>query len=56
MNLKDFLLKIIDNQYYKKDILSINLIFAFLQMYFIKKINSPYKEIDYPQYELQGSQ
>ena len=40
MNLKDFLLKIIDNQYYKKDILSINLIFAFLQMYFIKKINN----------------
>ncbi len=40
MNLKEFLLKIIDNQYYKKDILSINLIFAFLQMYFIKKINN----------------
>ena len=40
MNLKDFLLKIIDNQYYKKDILCINLIFAFLQMYFIKKINN----------------
>ena len=40
MNLKDFLLKIIDNQYYKKDILSINLIFAFLQIYFIKKINN----------------
>ena len=40
MNLKEFLLKIIDNQYYKKDILSINLIFAFFQMYFIKEINS----------------
>ena len=40
MNLKEFLLKIIDNQYYKKDILSINLIFSFLQMYFIKEINS----------------
>ena len=40
LNLKEFLLKIIDNQYYKKDILSINLIFAFFQMYFIKEINS----------------
>jgi len=40
MSLKEFLLKIIDNQYYKKDILSINLIFAFFQMYFIKEINS----------------
>ncbi len=40
MNLKEFLLKIIDNQYYKNDILSINLIFAFFQMYFIKEINS----------------
>ena len=40
MNLKEFLLKIIDNQYYKKDILSINFIFAFFQMYFINQINS----------------
>ena len=40
MKLKEFLLEIIDNHYYKKDILSINLIFAFLQMYFIKKINN----------------
>ena len=40
MNLKEFLLKIIDNQYYKKDNLNINLIFAFFQMYFIKEINN----------------
>ncbi len=40
MNLKEFLLEIIDNHYYKKDILSINLIFSFLQMYFIRKINN----------------
>ena len=40
MNLKEFLLKIIDNQYYKKNILSINFIFAFFQMYFINQINS----------------
>ena len=38
MKLEEFLLEIIDNHYYKKDILSINLIFAFLQMYFIKKL------------------
>ena len=40
MKLEEFLIEIIDNHYYKKDILSINLIFAFLQMYFIKKINN----------------
>ena len=40
MKLKEFLLEIIDNHYYKKDILNINLIFVFLQMYFIKKINN----------------
>ena len=40
MKLKEFLLEIIDNHYYKKDVLSINFIFAFFQMYFIKKINN----------------
>ena len=40
MKLKEFLLEIIDNHYYKKNILSTNLIFAFFQMYFIKEINS----------------
>ena len=40
MKLEEFLLEIIDNNYYKKNILSTNLIFAFLQMYFIKKFNN----------------
>ena len=39
IKLEEFLLEIIDNHYYKKDILNINLIFAFLQMYFIKNNN-----------------
>ena len=33
-------MEIIYNNYYKNNILSTNLIFAFFQMYFIKKINS----------------
>ena len=40
MKIEEFLIEIIDNDYYKKDVLSIDLIFAFLQMYFIKKINN----------------
>ena len=40
LNLERFLLLIIDNNYYKKDILNINLIFTFLQMYLIKNINN----------------
>ena len=40
MKLEEFLLEIIDNHYYKKNILSTNLIFAFLQMYFIKEVNN----------------
>ena len=40
MKLKEFLLEIIDNHYYKKDVLSINFIFAFFQIYFTKEINN----------------
>ena len=40
IKIEEFLLAIIDNSYYKKDILNINLIFAILQMYFIKNIKN----------------
>ena len=40
LTLEEFLLAIIDNNYYKKDNLNLNLIFSFLQMYFIKNINN----------------
>ncbi len=40
IKIKEFLLLIIDNNYYKKDILNINLIFAFLQMYFIRNLDN----------------
>ncbi len=40
MKLKEFLLEIIDNHYYKKDVLSIDFIFAFFQIYFTKEINN----------------
>ena len=40
IKIEEFLLSIIDNSYYKKDILNINLIFAFMQMYFIKNLNN----------------
>ena len=40
IKIEEFLLAIIDNSYYKKDIVNINLIFAILQMYFIKNIKN----------------
>ena len=40
ITIEEFLLAIIDNSYYKKDIVNINLIFAILQMYFIKNIKN----------------
>ena len=36
-NLEEFLLEIIDKNYYKKDILDISLIYSFIQMYFLEK-------------------
>ena len=36
-NLEEFLLEIIDKNYYKKDILDISLIYSFIQMYYLKK-------------------
>ncbi len=36
ITLKDFLLKIIDENYYKKEILNLNLIYTFIQMYLVK--------------------
>ena len=41
-----FLLKIIDGNYYKKEILNLNLIYTFIQMYLLKNINT------YNNYEL----
>ena len=39
INLENFLLKIIDESYYKKEIYMINLIYVFIQMYFLKNIS-----------------
>ena len=39
IKLKDLLLKIIDENYYKKEILNINLIYTFIQMYFINNFH-----------------
>ena len=39
INLENFLLKIIDESYYKKEIHMINLIYVFIQMYFLKNIS-----------------
>jgi DNA polymerase-3 subunit delta' len=36
ITLKDFLLKIIDENYYKKEILNLDLIYTFIQMYLVK--------------------
>ena len=38
VNLLDFLLKIIDKNYYKKELLNKNLIYSFIQMYFFKNL------------------
>ena len=46
ITLKEFLLKIIDGNYYKKEILNLNLIYTFIQMYILKNINT------YNNYEL----
>ena len=44
-NLEEFLLEIIDKNYYKKDILDISLIYSFIQMYYLEKtkINKNYE-------------
>ena len=38
-NLKTFLLNIIDQNYYKKEILNMNLIYSFIQMYYLNNTN-----------------
>lgn len=40
ISIKDLLLKVIDNNYYKNDILKINLIYAFMQMYYLKNFKT----------------
>ena len=38
VNLVDFLIQIIDKNYYKKELLNKKLIYSFIQMYFLKKL------------------
>ncbi|MDC3022552.1 DNA polymerase III [Candidatus Pelagibacter sp.] len=47
LSLKELLLKIIDENFYKKESISKNLIYAFIQMYFLKNLNI---EINYETY------
>ena len=46
-NLKYFLLEIIDNNYFKKEVSISNLIFVFIQMYFLKNIHLKNNFISY---------
>ncbi len=50
INLKDFLLAIMDNDYFKNDILNTNLIFAFFQMYFVKNIDNFNNHLSYTKF------
>ena len=47
LSLKELLLKIIDENFYKKENINKNLIYAFIQMYFLKNLNI---EINYETY------